>query len=261
MSRQLPFVRSQQILSVLALGAAMSCGGSEIVQGECAPLHGAEVCVWEETRGEAVISFGATIPIAAIENAPADAEMVWPPVAGLRVPLPGHLSEATGMRSMTVYWEPHGHPPGPYLTPHFDFHFNNVTAAARAAIDCSDLTKPAQLPAGYTLPDVDIPGLGNLVGLCVPQMGMHAVLESELTATTPFRATMIVGYYAGKPVFIEPMVTREMLLERKSFTLDVPTIPGLPASVRYPTSFRADFDEKAQAYRFVFEGIPAAPSP
>ena len=261
MSREFPFVRSSHILCVLMLGASISCGGSEIVQGECGSLHGPELCVWEESRGEDVLAFGATIPIAAIENAPADAEMVWPPVAGLRLPLPGALSEATGMRSMTVYWEPHGHPPGPYLTPHFDFHFNNLTAAARAATDCSDLTKPARLPAGYILPDAEIPGIGNLVGLCVPQMGMHAVRASELTSTAPFRATMIVGYYAGKPVFLEPMVTREMLLERKSFTLVVPAIPDLPATVRYPTIFRAEFDEKAQAYRFVFEGISAAPSP
>jgi hypothetical protein len=92
-----------------------------------------------------------------------------------------------------------------------------------------------------------------LFGICVPQMGMHSLLASELEATTPFRGTMVIGYWKAKPIFIEPMISKAMLLEKKSFELPVPSIPGMTGP--HPTIFRAEFDEQAQAYRFVWSGF------
>jgi len=67
----------------------------------------------------------------------------------------------------------------------------------------------------------------------------------------------VIGYYGGKPIFIEPMVTKAMLQERKSFDLPIPTIPGL--SGNYPRKFRAEYDEAQQSYRFIFsEFAPGA---
>lgn len=112
-----------------------------------------------------------------------------------------------------------GHPPGPYLTPHFDFHFYTVPQEQRLAMDCADLSKPAELAAGYTLPDVTLPPpMADMIGL--------------------------------KPIFIEPMISREMLLERRAFDLTIPAIPGL--SGKRPRTFRAEFDTAQKAYRFVF---------
>jgi hypothetical protein len=125
------------------------------------------------------------------------------------------------------------------------------------AIDCADSIKPAQLPAGYLLPDVTIPELGTLVGLCVPKMGMHALLGSELNSSTPFEKAMVVGYDHQRPIFIEPMITRETLDAQHSFTMDVPQIPGAPSTVHYPQRFRADYDSTAKAYRFVFSDFTA----
>ena len=65
-------------------------------------------------------------------------------------------------------------------------------------------------------------GVDTLIGVCIPNMGMHAIPESDAAATTPFSAAIIVGYYDGKPIFIEPMITKAKLLERQSFDL-VPT--------------------------------------
>lgn len=245
-------------LSVLGITA---CNKQQVVQGECRPVHGADVCVWGETSGNTLVAFGATVPAGAADNAPADAPMVWPPVADAVIPLPEAVKSATGFEVMTVFWEPHGHPPGPYLVPHFDFHFYAMPAGEVGAIDCADSTRPSQLPAAYELPDVTIPQLGTLLGLCVPTMGMHALPGTELHAATPFEKTMIVGYYGGRPIFVEPMITRATLLERRSFGLDIPEVPGRPANTRYPTTFRADYDSTAQAYRFVFSGLTAAGTP
>ena len=102
-------------------------------------------------------------------------------------------------------------------------------ATERDAIDCQDLSKPAAVPAGYGLPE----------------------MESKET----FRGTMVIGYYQGKPIFIEPMVTRAMLMEKKSFDLAIPDVPGLGA---HPTKFRAEHDAAQSAYRFTFSGfVPA----
>ena len=252
-------------VAIASLGALVitiaACGRRQIVQGECRSVHGADVCVWGEKSGNTIVAFGATIPVAAIENAPAEAPMVWPPVALGTFSLPAEVSSATGFQAFDVFWEAHGHPPEPYLVPHFDFHFYAIPLGEVEAIDCADSTKPARLPTAYELPDVSIPQLGNLIGLCVPKMGMHALAGPELHAPTPFHQTMIVGYYRGHPTFVEPMVARQTLLERRSFVLDVPDVPDRPANVHFPKRFRADYDSTAQAYRLVFSDFSPAGAP
>lgn len=206
-------------------------------------------------KGATAVSFGATVPLKSIESAPADAPMVWPPVAAATIPVPVALTAATAIETVTVYWEPHGHPPGPYLTPHFDFHFNLLSQAALDAIDCSDVSKPSMLPGSYAMADVDAGPIGKLVGLCVPKMGMHSMPEAELKSDKPFEKTMIVGYYKGQTIFIEPMITRATLLEKRSFTIAVPEVLDRPAKARFPTEFRADYQSGAETYRLVFSGI------
>jgi hypothetical protein len=208
-------------------------------------------------QGDSVIDVGAMVPVASIEGAPADHPMAWPPAPSATLALPAAAQAATGLTHLTVFWEAMGHPPGPYLTPHFDFHFYTIASDQRMAMDCSDLSKPAELPAGYALPDVALPppmasmiGTNTLVGLCVPGMGMHSLLSSELESSDLFRGTMVVGYYQGRPIFVEPMLTKAMLLEQKSFDLAIPNIPGLTGN--RPRSFRADYDSTQRAYRFVF---------
>jgi hypothetical protein len=242
--------------SVMLAGCAAKGLEPRTVQGECVAVFGGNVCSWATLDASGgVVEFGATVPVASIEGAPHDAAMAWPPVANAIVPMPAELTAATGVDHLTVFWEPHGHPPGAYLTPHFDFHFYSVSSDSRGAIDCADATKPAALPANYGMVDVEIPELGTLVGLCVPQMGMHSLLASELESAEVFTGTMVVGYYGGAPVFFEPMISREMLMRRQSFDLAMPTVSGLPEGVRYPRRFRADFDATADTYRFVFSGI------
>lgn len=229
-----------------------------VVDGPCGDVYGASVCTWAEVEGDQVVRVGATIPLAAIQNAPDDAEMVWPPELAALVHLPDVARDQMGIHHVKIYWEAHGHPPGPYLTPHFDFHFFTITAEETNAIDCSDLSKPTELPEGYASPDVDIPGIGILIGLCVPGMGMHALLEEEMESEVLFEGTLVVGYYADAPIFFEPMITRDLLLQRQTFSLDFPTIVGAGSGVVLPTKFDAVYDAEASAYRFVFSGFPVS---
>jgi hypothetical protein len=248
---------SRTPLAAFAAASLAGCAaGSPIVHvaGACADVHGGTVCTWANTQGANVIDIGATIPMASITGAPHDHEMTWPPLSSGVLELPAGTQERTGLSHLTVYWEPHGHPPGAYLTPHFDFHFYTIGNAERLAIDCTSATKPAQLPEGYALPDFDFgPPIGMAVGICVPGMGMHALPESELESTDTFRGTMVVGYYHGETIFIEPMISRDMLLERKSFELPIPAGSGVRA-----THFRADYDAETDAYRFTFSGFPTS---
>jgi hypothetical protein len=86
-------------------------------------------------------------------------------------------------------------------------------------------------------------------------MGMHAVPESDMTATTPFNGSIIVGYYHGSMIFMEPMLARTFLEAKQDFTLPISTPTAIPAGVRTPTAFRATFDSTAQAWRFEFSGF------
>jgi len=247
-------------LTVLAL-AIGACSGERLVQGECRTVFGSDVCAWDRMSGNTLVAFGATVPMRTIDSAPPEAPMVWPPVAEATIPLSQAAQAATGFDNITIFWEPHGHPPGPYLVPHFDFHFNTVSQADINAIDCTNLTKPAELPAAYEMTDVDIPGMGTLIGLCVPTMGMHAMPGNELHSTAPFEKTMIVGYYGGRPIFLEPMITRGALQARQTFSLAIPRVPNGQPNVRYPTQFVAEYDSTAQVFRFAFSGLGAGTTP
>lgn len=245
-------LRLAALAVVVAIAGWGLSGRARLVEGACQDVFGAPVCVWAKTADGTVATFGATVPIRTIEDAPAEGEMLWPPPTAAILPLPAEVKQATGFDNFQMSWEHHGHPPEPYLTPHFDFHFYTIPIAQVKAIDCSDRRKPAVVPAGYGMPDIDIPGLGMLWGLCVPTMGMHALPEAELSGVVPFTRAMVMGFYGGESIFIEPMITRAALLERKGFDLAIPDVADKPASVRYPAAFRVDYDAQAGAYRFIF---------
>jgi hypothetical protein len=83
-------------------------------------------------------------------------------------------------------------------------------------------------------------------------MGMHSLLASEMHATALFQKTMIVGFYHKRPIFVEPMITKETLMGRKTFSLDLPAVPGASPGSHYPTKFSAVYDSTAQTYKFTF---------
>jgi len=246
-------------LVVFLLEAAASESG-RTTSSSCAVALDSEVCTWVVLDGTTPVEMGATIPLSLIESVPADAPMVWPPEELLSLPMPAAAREATGIDHLGINWEAHGHPPATFMTRHFDFHFYSITEADVRAIDCGDLSKPADLPAPYALPDIEVPGMGAFVGLCVPSMGMHAMHASQVEETDPFEASMILGYYSGTPIFFEPMISQSLLLRRADFTLAMPTVRDLPEGVSYPSRFRAEYLPGSDAYRLVFSGFSSSAS-
>lgn len=254
-------VWKQPLGSMLVAGVAVfaACSATpapfefDVLAGQCQDVYGGNVCAWGVRTEAGITSIGATVPLRTIEGAPMDSPMVFPPVANAVLALPAEVAAATGFNHLQVGWELHGHPPGTFMTPHWDFHFYTTPPEAAAAIDCSNVTKPAAGPAGYTLPDIEIPGMGTLVGLCVPQMGMHAMATHEAEAADPFAASMIVGYYGGDLIFLEPMITKAKLMAAATFDMVVPPAPpGTPASVRWPKTFQAEYLPETRSYRLVF---------
>ncbi len=245
------------VATLVGAAAATAAAGRDATttSRSCADVLQAQVCTWAVMDGNEALELGATIPMSVLRSVTTPAEMIWPPQELVSLPVPKEARRALGFDHVGINWEAFGHPPESFVTPHFDFHFYNVTSDAVRAIDCSDEAKPTTLPSGYALPDVDVPGMGTFIGLCVPHMGMHAMLADEVDDTAPFEASMVVGYYAGRPIFIEPMVSREVLLQGRDFTLPVPPVAGLPAGVRYPTSFRAEYDAAKEQYRLVLSGF------
>ena len=245
---------------LLVIAAAVGACAKEVpvveVKGECADAFQGQVCTWARMQGETVVAVGADVALASIENAPKDEMPAWPPVPAAVLRLPDAAQKGTGITQVTMYWEAMGHPPGPYMVPHFDFHFYTISPEALAAVDCVDRSKPSALPAGYSLPDVALPPpmaavvrQDTLIGLCVPKMGMHALLTSEMESAGPFRGSIVLGYDRGQPIFFEPMLTRDMLLEKRSFELPMAGVAG------QPRNFQANYDAERQAYRFVFSGF------
>jgi hypothetical protein len=237
-------------------GEAPARGDADASRAEsCSVMLGSDVCTWVVLDGAVVTELGATVPLSLIEAVPLDAEMQWPPAPLGSIDLPEEARSGLGLDHMTINWEAHGHPPASFMVQHFDFHFYNISKERVGAIDCADTAKPATLPARYALPDIEVPGMGTLVGLCVPTMGMHAMPSPDVDATEPFEASMMLGYYGGDPIFFEPMVSRGMLLRKADFELPMPKAQGLPPGVRYPTEFRAEYDATADAYRLIFRGF------
>lgn len=263
MRRRMPAASRAPVLFVLV--AFTACAADEPVvdvAGECADANGADLCTWASTQGGVTLEAGATIPLASIENAPAEVPMAWPPAATAVAALPA-AGAPGGFVHKTMYWEPMGHAPATYQVPHFDFHFYLIPDERRRAIDCTDTTKPETLPEGYVLPDEVLPpevaemiGVDTLIGICVPEMGMHAVHAAESASAEPFEGTMVIGYYGGEPIFIEPMISQAKLVRRESFELAVPAVAGLEG--RQPTAFRAEYVPEEDAYRFTFSGFAAA---
>jgi len=247
---------------MMAAGGCKSKPSVATVNGQCADVYHSQVCTWARMQGDSVLAVGVSVPVAAIDSAPAEADMAWPPEALALLQLPESAQQQSGLTHFTMYWEAHGHPPAPYEVPHFDFHFYTIPSAERMAITCADTAKPATLPTGYALPDMQLPpdlaqiiGVPVLVGVCVPQMGMHSLLASEVESTTPFRGSMVIGYYSAKPIFIEPMISKAMLEDKQSFSYPIPAIPGL--SGIHPTTFQGEYDAQQGVYRFTFSNFQA----
>jgi hypothetical protein len=233
-------------------GASASPGAAAREIGDTKTVFGANVSTYAVPEGTTGMSeVGFELPLALVEATPTGA--LPPTITALK--FPESVRRLTFIDHLNVDYNPAGHPPaGVYGVPHFDFHFYGIDEATQAAIDCKDVTMPAtdRMPQGYALIP---PGAVE----CVPAMGMHApdLSSPELAPSSPgpFTKTMILGFYAGKQNFIEPMVTREYLLTKQDFTLAVGRPTELGRTTLYPSTFEAKFDAAKNNWVFALKGF------
>lgn len=226
-----------------------------LTEGSCEPVFEGEICSWSKSQGDELVYFGVTVPMSIVESAPLEGEMVFPPITHARVAMTEQVKAVTGMDHLGVNWEVFGHPPVTFMTPHFDFHFYLIPGEEVMAINCEDLTMPdpAIIPEGYVLPDEYIEEMDiMLVGLCVPEMGMHSVNAEHASSMEFFDATMIVGFIYGKTHFIEPMIAKKLLDRREDFTVAMPQVGDRGEGLANPVKFEGLYDEEIDAFYLKF---------
>lgn len=161
----------------------------------------------------------------------------------------------TPFNFVRVSFGPAGHPPpGIYDTPHFDFHFFLITEQELAAVGPSDPNfqeKGAQTPAPeFTPPDyepdpVSIPGHGN----------HWSDPTSPEFQGQPFTATFIYGFYEGRVILLEPMVTSAFLLTQPNFTAAIKLPDSFAEPGLYPTTYSVSLDATTGEYVIALEGL------
>lgn len=168
------------------------------------------------------------------------------------LPLPNEVS-VTPYKHITLDWNPHGHEPdGVYDKPHFDIHFYFISQEERAGITCMDTDLPIcmQSPASQFLPPYYAPTPAG-----VPAMGWHWVdlLAPEFNGGI-FTRTFIYGYYAGKPIFIEPMVTLAFLKSKEESELDIrrPLMFPYPGGY-FPKEYKIEYDKSDRVHKIVLK--------
>lgn len=162
------------------------------------------------------------------------------------LPMPAN-GPKTGYRMVAVDWNPHGHPPpGIYTVPHFDFHFYVIDDAHVAKVAFTGPEDPAAVVSDKGLV---APGYHVVPETVVNKMGVHAVdTEAPEFHGKPFTATFIYGYYKGKNIFLEPMVTRAFLESKPDFKAPVRTPAHYSFSGYYPTAYTVRYDAARKTY-------------
>ena len=129
--------------------------------------------------------------------------------------------EETPFEHIGINFQKDGHGPV-FWSAHFDFHFYTITNEERLAIPPYDATDQS-IVDGYNLfPDkTKMPNdymTFPLEGAAYPYMGKHWLPNNWATGYNPFTHIMILGSFAQKNNFIEPMITVDYLLSGEEFS-------------------------------------------
>ncbi|HEY9843763.1 MAG: hypothetical protein ACAI44_32600 [Candidatus Sericytochromatia bacterium] len=218
------------------------------VQGESKTFMNQTVTSWVKLNGETIEETGFTLPVALVEATSTDAKSA---PFSIKLELPDVVQSKTVVDNVSIDYLAGGHPPpGVYDKPHFDVHFYFNPDSVNAKVDCSDKTQAAadRVPPPYMFFPPDAPE-------CVPTMGFHGIdpRSPELAQQNPapFTKTMILGFYGGKQVFIEPMVTREFLLKKEGFSIDVLKGTVVDKPGLYPSKAVLRMNAAGTAYELV----------
>jgi hypothetical protein len=172
--------------------------------------------------------------------------------SSIELPLPPEIVSITPWNHIVIDWNPAGHGPPPYLSPHFDFHFYSITSADRKAIPVYTASPNTfnkfpgydYFPTNYFCPgdtNTKAPTQGGpraLGDAAEPQMGYHwiDITSKELQPGGVFTETFVYGSYNGKMNFIEPMVTHAFFQGVTSWSRSIPQAAKVQKSGYYPTT-------------------------
>jgi hypothetical protein len=242
------------LASMSALVLAAGCTTDPVSTDKSGTFYGTPVTVGSGSARTMVTldkdgnptSVGVAINEAAMGSLPAsDAEYT--------LTFPAQIA-ATGYDHMGLDWNSHGHEPDHiYTFPHFDFHFYQITSAERDGITPADTVKAMNAPDTNHVPA----GYISTVNV-VPRMGVHWAdpTSSEFQPNGSFTRTMIYGYYDGKMIFTEPMITREYMLTRPNSTVDMKVPAMYPKTgVYYATKYTVRYDDAAKEYIVSLDGL------
>lgn len=187
---------------------------------------------------------GISFPETALQGLPTEIKGPMGPEFNVRFP---EQAERTPFTHVGIDWNPKGHEPIVYGTPHFDFHFYTIEESERSAITLkgNDLAKckrpmPKKLaPEGYVYaPGAEVPYMGaHLVSMASPEFHGQA-----------FDKTLIYGSYDARLAFIEPMITMDYLASKPAFHGPLPKMAAVAKSGFYPTEYGIVYNESRREY-------------
>jgi len=168
-----------------------------------------------------------------------------------------HGKEVRPYKNITIDWNPQGHePPEIYGLPHFDFHFYFIPDAARHAIKCmdEDTSKCMKQPGSDMIAQYYVPTPAG-----VPMMGWHWLdSRSPELHGEKFTSTFIEGYYNGKMIFLEPMITREFFMNNGSVNQLLSMPKKFAYKGWYPGKYVLTHDKAAKVYRIELKNLKLA---
>jgi len=200
-------------------------------------------------KNQKPVTIGIRMSATALDGLPTNGD----PNMGGEVPpymlaMPPQAS-SSGYNHSEVDWNPHGHDPlFAYGVPHFDFHFYMITPQEQ-----SDVVPGPDTFAVNTryVPKDYVSGM-----TAVPNMGTHWVdTTSGEFHGKPFTITFIYGFYHGNMTFMEPMITKDYLLQKSNVTLPIKQPQAFQRHGYYPKQVHLYFDNSSQQYVVALEEL------
>jgi Domain of unknown function (DUF5602) len=233
-----------------SLGDAGNGDGVEVeettrVEGKTGKLFSGTAKSFATVKSDGTV---ATVGVVFSMKAFTSAPQTHPFQDDLVIDMPDVAKEQTLLHHLRANWLPAGHGPDPYGEAHFDFHFLRGTRAEIDAIDCADDTR-----TGKTMPTADkIPAGYGTPELCVSAMGYHSWPKAD-TSGGNFTGSLIMGYWEGNVVFLEPMIPMSTFEKKTTFEIPIakPQSAG-GATTLYPTRMVATWLEETEEYSFEF---------
>lgn len=240
------------LCSIVAGGAvvvATACGSDSTSPSAPAEVDGTPVAVGSGTAYAYVVNDGANAASIGVAFSRTAFDGLSSSDASWTLALPTGTSVAP-FDHITVDWNAQGHPPAPYMLPHFDVHFYTITSAAQAAIQGG--------PDTVTVPAANIPRDYASGVQSVPDMGVHWIdtTAAELHGQV-FDKTFIYGFTRGSLAFVEPMVTRSLLTSNPNTSAAIKQPASFARPGRYPTRYRVYADAATNTVRVELDSLVA----